>query len=217
MPSILTANVPSSLLMTRQEFEHIVPEMRRLMLDVGRDFFGNEMDAEDVAQDGLLQLWRYCERLDEGHNWPALAVRVAKHCCIDIKRRRATPYRPTPSPSLRGRGVDTTSCDELSIGVVTSSLHSREGQGVGLSPSPHEEMERNELKQALDAAIQRLNPAERHLFQLRQLDGLSLDEISEQTHIAKPSAKSMISAARRKLFEAMKAHTDQLPPKKRKP
>lgn len=78
-------------------------------------------------------------------------------------------------------------------------------------------MERNELQQAFDDAIQRLNPSERHLFQLRQLDGLSLDEISEQTHIAKTSAKSMISAARRKLFEAMKAHTDQLPPKKRKP
>lgn len=99
------------------------------------------------------------------------------------------------------------------MGVVTTPLHYREG----LSLSPHEEMESNELKQALDAAIERLNPAERRLFLLRQLDGLSLDEISEQTHIAKPSAKSMISAARRKLFEAMKDHTDQLQPKKRKP
>lgn len=190
---------PHSLLMTRQEFEHIVPEMRRLMLGVGRDFFGNEMDAEDVAQDGLLQLWQYCERLDEGHNIPALATRIAKHCCIDIKRRR-----PTPQPLPEWRGVDTTFSDEPLIDMVTSPRPRREGQGVGLSPSPHEEMERNELKQAFDAAIERLNPAERHLFQLRQLDGLSLDEISEQTHIAKPSAKSMISAARRKLFEALK-------------
>lgn len=185
-----THSCPHSLPMTRQEFEYIVPEMRRLMLGVGRDFFGNEMDAEDVAQDGLLQLWRYCERLDAEHNWPALAVRVAKHCCIDIKRRRAT----SPAPSI----------DAVTIPPA---------RGVGLSPSPHDELEASELKQAFDAAVEKLNPSERHLFQLRQLDGLSLDEISEQTHIAKTSAKSMISAARRKLFEAMKEHTDQFPPK----
>lgn len=174
--------------MTRQEFEHIVPVMRQLMLGVGRDFFGNEMDAEDVAQDGLLQLWRYCERLDDGHNIPALATRIAKHCCIDIKRRRGSTNGPTPSPIPLDNEVSTR-------GV---------GLKVGLSPSPHDELEASELRQALDDAIQRLNPAERRLFQLRQLDGLSLDEISEQTHIAKPSAKSMISAARRKLFEALK-------------
>lgn len=180
--------------MTRTEFEHIAPEMRWLMLGVGRDFFGNEMDAEDVAQDGLLQLWRYCEQLDEEHNIPALATRVAKHCCIDIARRRKN-----------------------TIPIDGDSAQSFAPSGSSLHPSPHEEMERNELKQAFDAAVANLNPAERHLFLLRQLDGLSLDEISEQTHIAKPSAKSMISAARRKLFEAMKEHTDQLSPKKRKP
>lgn len=180
--------------MTRQEFEHIVPEMRRLMLGVGRDFFGNEMDAEDVAQDGLLQLWQYCERLDEGHNIPALATRIAKHCCVNMMRRR-----------------------KETIPIDDGAVQRLDPPGSSLHPSPQEEMERNELKQAFDAAVKNLNPAERHLFQLRQLDGLSLDEISEQTHIAKPSAKSMISAARRKLFEAMKEHTDQLPPKKRKP
>ena len=180
--------------MTRQEFEHIVPEMRRLMLGVGRDFFGNEMDAEDVAQDGLLQLWRYCEQLDAEHNWPALATRIAKHCCIDIVRRRKS-----------------------SATIDNDAAQNFAPPGTSLHPSPHDELEASELRQAFDAAIQRLNPSERHLFQLRLLDGLSLDEISEQTHIAKTSAKSMISAARRKLFEAMKEHTDQLPPKKRKP
>lgn len=180
--------------MTQQEFEHIAPEARRIMLGVGRHFFGNDMDAEDVAQDGLLQLWRYCEQLDENHNWPALATRIAKHCCVDIARRR-----------------------RITIPIADDAAQSFAPPGASLHPSPHEEMEKHELKQALRDAIRHLPPAERRLFQLRQLDGLSLDEISEQEHIAKPSAKSMISAARRKLFEAMKAHTDQLSPKKRKP
>lgn len=175
--------------MTRHEFEHILPEMRRLMLSVGRDFFGNDMDAEDVAQDGLIELWRYCERMDAGRSFQPLALRVAKHCCIDIMRRRR----------------ETVPLSEYEFSSQS------EGGGGGL-----EEMEKAELQQAFDDALQLLGPSERHLFQLRQLEGLTLDEISEQTHIAKASAKSMISAARRKLFEAMKEHLPQHP-KYRKP
>lgn len=163
--------------MTQQEFEQTVPEMREVMLAIGRDFFGNDMDAEDVAQDGLLTLWRYCERMDARHSVRPLAVNVAKHCCIDIMRRRKT----------------TMALDDSTL----PQLH-RTGDG------PHEKLEALELRQALDSAIEGLAPSERQLFRLRQLEGLSLDEIAEQTHIPKTSAKSMISAARRKLYEALK-------------
>lgn len=45
--------------MNRKEFENIVPELRPLMVKVARDFFGNQDDAEDVAQDALVRLWNY--------------------------------------------------------------------------------------------------------------------------------------------------------------
>ena len=38
------------------------------MLSVGRSFFGNEQDAEDVAQDGMLAMLKYLERMDAGKN-----------------------------------------------------------------------------------------------------------------------------------------------------
>ena len=43
--------------MDRKEFENIVPALRPLMVKVGRDFFGNKDDAEDIAQDALVRLW----------------------------------------------------------------------------------------------------------------------------------------------------------------
>ncbi|MCQ2267170.1 MAG: sigma-70 family RNA polymerase sigma factor [Bacteroidaceae bacterium] len=169
--------------MTPQDFEQIAPEMRQLMLGVGRDFFGNEMDAEDVAQEGLIALWRYCQRIEAGHPVRPLAIRIAKHCCIDlVRRQRAT--------------LDIDEQPERGFAPPGTRVH----------PSPQEEMEAHELQQALDDAVGRLNPSEQRLFRLRQIEGLTLDEISEQTHIAKPSVKSMITAARRKIFEAMKEH-----------
>ena len=74
--------------MTRSEFEHIVAQLRQRVLKVGLDFFGNKEDAEDAAQETMVQLWRYLEHIDAGRNVEALAVRVAKNCCVNISRKR---------------------------------------------------------------------------------------------------------------------------------
>ena len=74
--------------MTQDEFEHIAPALRELMLSVGRSFFGNDDDAEDVAQEGLVALLRFIDRMESGVRHDALAIRVAKHCCMDMVRKR---------------------------------------------------------------------------------------------------------------------------------
>ena len=73
--------------MTQQEFETTAKEMRPLMYDVGLRYFHSQDDAEDVAQESLLLLWRYCEKMDASRNIKALAVKVAKNCCISMKRK----------------------------------------------------------------------------------------------------------------------------------
>ena len=57
--------------MTQEEFEHIAPALRELMLSVGRSFFGNDDDAEDVAQEGLVALLRFIDRMESGIHHPA--------------------------------------------------------------------------------------------------------------------------------------------------
>ena len=65
-------------------------------------------------------------------------------------------------------------------------------------------MEQGELLAAVDNAINRLTPSERRLYELRQIEGLALDDIVKQTNISKTSVKSMISAARKKIYEELK-------------
>ena len=89
--------------MTRSEFEQIAAQLRQKVLKTGLDFFGNREDAEDAAQDTMVQLWRYLEHIDAGRNVEALAVRVAKNCCVSIYRKRKIL-----SPALsQGEGVLT--------------------------------------------------------------------------------------------------------------
>lgn len=147
------------------------------MVKVGRDFFGNQMDAEDVAQEALLRLWKYCERLDADRNLEALAVKVAKNVCVDLYKSRNT-YE-----------------DE-----ITSDIASPPSQ------SADAELHAKEVQQKIDEAMERLNPRERDLLKARQLEGKSAEEISEQTGIPKSSVKSMISTARKKLKMDLQKH-----------
>ena len=166
--------------MTRSEFEHIAAQLRQRVLKTGLDFFGNREDAEDVAQETMVQLWRYLEHIDAGRNVEALAVRVAKNCCVSISRKQ-NKFR-----------TDTAAVADSSLFTLHSSL------------SPEAQLEAKDTQRMLSESIALLKPRERELFEMRQIDGLSTEEIAEQTGIPKPSIRAMVSAARKKVFTELK-------------
>ena len=155
--------------MSPQEFENIVPELRLLMVKVGRDFFGNQTDAEDVAQEGLIRLWNFCERLDARRNMEALAIRVAKNVCVDTYRKRSN---------------NTITLDDRLEDNTTADAH----------------LDAEDTQHKIDEAIERLNPREQELFRKRHIEGHTAEEIANETGIPKPSVKSIISMAKRKLI-----------------
>ena len=164
--------------MDKTTFEQTMERLRPLILRIGQDFFGSMDDAEDVAQETLIRLWQYCQRLDEGRNIEALVMRMAKHCCVDMQRRSR---------------IETIREDD--DGPVTI---------LSLAPSPHDELEQKEGVTALNEAISTLKPRERQLFEMRQQEGLSTEEIAEQTGIPRASVQSMISMARKKVFNELR-------------
>ncbi len=171
--------------MKQQEFETIASELRDVMFNIGQQFFHSEVEADDVAQEGLLTLWKLHERLEAGLSHRGLAIRIAKHCCMDMVRKRK---RTVELNTLDGTGQQTQPETAL---------------------SPHEQLEETELNDALNNAIGQLKPSERNLFELRQMQGLSNDEISQRTQIPKASVKSMVSTARKKVFEELKRRLRQ--------
>ena len=158
--------------MTRQEFEHIAAQLRQKVLNVSTQFFASRQDAEDAAQEAMVQLWRYCEQIDASRNIDALAVRVAKNCCVSMYRRQQ----------------HTADIDQQSIKTPTAE------------PSPQQQLEAQDTQRMLNEALSLLKPRERELFDMRAVMGLSNDEISSQTGIPKTSIVPMVSEARKKVM-----------------
>ena len=161
--------------MKRKEFEIQIPRLRPIMVKVGRDFFGNKDDAEDVAQDALERLWRYSDRLDADRNLNTLAVMVAKNICIEKYRRRQMV------------------AESLPIDITAETTY--EADAGFMSEETREEIER---------AIGSLPPREQQLVRKRYLEDLSAEEIAQETGIPKPSVKSMLSMAKAKLKKRLR-------------
>ena len=158
--------------MTRQEFEHIAAQLRQKVLKISTQFFASRQDAEDAAQETMVQLWRYCEQIDASRNIDALAVRVAKNCCVSMYRRQR----------------HTADIDQQTIKTPTAEA------------SPQQQLEAKDTQRMLNEALSLLKPRERELFDMRAVMGLSNDEISSQTGIPKTSIAPMVSEARKKVM-----------------
>ena len=169
--------------MTRSEFELMAPKLRAEMLKVSLAFFGDGDDAEDTVQEAMLQLWRYCGQIDSGRNVTGLAVRVAKNCCVSIHRQRQ---------------LEVTCQSQISN--LQSQIH---------EVSPHERLEARDMQHIMEETIALLKPRERQLFEMRQLEGLSNDDITRQTGIPKNSVAVMVSAARKKVFQELTKRLNQ--------
>lgn len=74
--------------MTQQEYEHMVSRLRPRLKDIGRQFFGNEDMAEDIAQETLMRLWMLRERIKAQMDIEPLAVRMAKNLCVSEWRKQ---------------------------------------------------------------------------------------------------------------------------------
>ena len=136
-------------------------------------------DAEDAAQDAMVQLWRYLEHIDAERNVEALAVKVAKNCCVSSYRKQQ-------------RTTDITQIDP-------NKLH-HYANGI----SPQEQLEAADTHRILSETLDLLTPRERQLFEMRKEEGLSIDEITQQTGIPKSSVTVMVSVARKKVFTELK-------------
>ncbi|MBQ6193762.1 MAG: TonB family protein [Prevotella sp.] len=69
--------------MTGQEFKQMVERMRPRLMQMGREFFGSDTEAEEVVQETWLRAWGVRERVTLTD---AYVMRIARNCCVSMWR-----------------------------------------------------------------------------------------------------------------------------------
>ncbi len=146
-----------------------------------RRLLGDEAEAEDVAQEAMLRLWRIAPEWRAGEakvtTW---LYRVAVNLCTDRLRRR--------------RGVALDAVPEPEDGAP--------GAAAGL-------MEADRMA-ALDAALMALPERQRQAVVLRHLEGLANPEIAEIMALGVEAVESLTARGKRNLAAALAGRKDDL-------
>lgn len=132
---------------------------------------GNRQDAEDMAQEAFLRVYRALPGYKENASFKTWSLRICKNACLDEIRRRQA--RITPVEEIPETFADKTLVQEQVIGM--------------------------ERREALKAAISSLDERSKTLIVLRDINGLSYNTIGEIMDMELGTVKSALNRARKKL------------------
>jgi RNA polymerase sigma-70 factor (ECF subfamily) len=152
---------------------------------VCRRLTGDDADAADACQEALLAVVRGLPRFDARSSFGTWAYRVATNAALDELRRR----RRRPDPGLPE--VETEPVAGVAVPAMDEQVATR-----------HD----------VDAAIVQLPPEFRAPLVLRDLAGLSYDEIAEALLIPPGTVRSRIARGRAALVPHLAPGRNPAPP-----
>jgi RNA polymerase sigma-70 factor (ECF subfamily) len=162
--------------------ERVLPRLVAYFRRLGAD----ASFAEDCAQETLLRVYRHRARYTARARFVTYLFHIARNHWIDVYRHRKA------GPAVWS--VDAAFDDE----------EGRRAPALEGPPRPPEaDVERDELRRALEAAIADLGDEHREVFVLAQVEGLKYQEIGEILGIPVGTVKSRMHAAHRQIREAL--------------
>lgn len=165
----------------RGAFSQLVERYQRRVQQLALSFVRNEHDAQEVVQDAFLRVHLGLGGFRGTSSFYTWLYRIVVNLAIDAKRR---PYRQRVGWESIAECVNDSRSFELPR--ISNS-------------DPQEAMSRLELDQRLTAALTQLAPYHRAVIVMREVDGMSYQEMAENLRISKGTVMSRLFHARRRL------------------
>ena len=164
-------------------FDVLFLRHRRAVFSYTLRMVGDGPAAEDLTQECFLRVWRARERYQPTAAFRTWLFTIARRLALDELKRRET--HPTVLAA-------DTADDKDSAGTIESVA------GVE-SANPQEIVMARELARALDRALRELPEEFREAAMLRDVEGMSYDEIAGVLGCPLGTVKSRLNAARKRL------------------
>ena len=156
--------------MTKTDFNSLVISFGRKLYGYAYRILREKEGSEDAVQEVFVKLWKMNAKLDDYESVEALAVTMVKNLCIDQLRRQ--------------KFVEPV--DEISFAAYYDP-----------EPTPHDKLEKSEATDTMHRIINDLPGIYRDIIQLRDIEELSYEEISERTGLNINTLRVNLSRARK--------------------
>lgn len=177
----------------RDAFAQLLQRYEKPVYHQALRMVGSAEDAADMTQEAFLKAWQGLPAFQGGSSFSTWIYRITGNVCIDFLRREK-----------KRRG--DASLDDEDCGPAF--------QLADPAPSPQRALEQDELRRAVNAALSRLSDDHRQVLVLREINGLSYEEIGRILSLSPGTVKSRLARARLSLANFLRKNgniSDHLP------
>ncbi len=164
-----------------QAFGALVERYQRRVVGVAQAVVHNQDDAVELAQETFVRAYENLSKFESRSSFSTWLYRIAANLAIDFRRREGRHQ------VLRGEDAETE---------------------INRIPSPrgdsYQETARTELSQRINGALKELTSEHRAVILLREVEGLSYDEISDVLQVPRGTVMSRLHYARSRMREILK-------------
>jgi len=162
-------------------FQALVERHRAMVYRVAYQFAGNHHDAEDIAQEVFIKVYRSLDRFRQDAQLTSWMYRIVMNACIDHRRRSRA-------------SMSAADGDEAEYRMLNAPEE---------TPGPEERAYAGEIGEVLQLEIGRLPKGQRIVFVMRHYQGMKLCEIADALGLAEGTVKRQLHAAVHRLREAL--------------
>ena len=161
-------------------YEQLVTQYEKSVYNLALRMTDNPEDAADMAQEAFIKAYNSLSSFRGDSKFSVWLYRIVSNVCLDFLRKQSR----RPSVSL---SVEDDDGEDVQLDVPDDSM------------SPELQLERKLTRESVREGLKQLPEDYRQILLLRELQGLSYDEIAETLDIGVGTVKSRIFRAREKL------------------
>jgi len=167
----------------KEAFRELVERYQRKIVSVALGMVHNREDAMELAQETFVKAYENLANFKGDSSFYTWLYRIVVNLAIDFQRRERR--RPTVALEDQGSG-----------GSGDSYESALKEERLG---DPFEQTQAREIGDRVTAAVNELTPDHKAVILLREVEGLSYDEISRVMQCSKGTVMSRLHYARKKL------------------
>lgn len=162
-------------------FEELIEGYQKKIFNLAYRILGNYEDAGDMAQEALIRIFRSIANFKEQSSFSTWVYRITTNVCLDEIRKKKNKKVISLDEEIRVED------GEMKRQIMSDDM------------LPDEAAELKELRTSVNNAINSLPEDQRLVITLRDIQGLSYDEISSVLDCPSGTVKSRINRARQAL------------------
>ncbi len=171
-------------------FEELVDRYQHRLLGVMHHLVGNPQEAEDLAQEVFLRVYRSRKEYSPQAKFSTWLFTIANNLVLNAHRRRQR--KPTVQLDIHESGP-------LGPRPQETLVYDR-------APAPDARLDHHELSGVIRTALDQLNDRQRLAVMLNKFEDMSYQEIAKVMGISTKAVKSLLSRARTQLRDLLKGY-----------